>query len=250
MRPLTSRKRLSEFYLATGRSDKRKDRVEISPIQLHLAVVEAEKIEMELGRKICVVGWYHSHPHITVFPSHIDVRTQLSQQMMDHRFFGLIVSCFDADVDLTQRLQITCFQSKDDPERGPIQANIPLEILPDQAMEKHTTDTIIDISRKIYEEQKKEFALTTERIEYNCDSDTVGDENMLLDDSDSTDSSLPLKLTELYNAGVYGQAITSLVDKLILPATQLAEQRYLANLEEIKRLEARRAKLCKEDSSI
>ncbi|KAI9288510.1 JAB1/Mov34/MPN/PAD-1 ubiquitin protease-domain-containing protein [Umbelopsis sp. AD052] len=53
------------------RSDKRKDRVEISPIQLHLAVVEAEKIEKELGRQICVVGWYHSHPHITVFPSHI-----------------------------------------------------------------------------------------------------------------------------------------------------------------------------------
>lgn len=51
-------------------------------------------------------------------------------------------------------------------------------------MEKHTTDTIIDISRKIYEEQEKEFALSTERIQYNCDSDTVGDENMLLDDSD------------------------------------------------------------------
>jgi hypothetical protein len=51
-------------------------------------------------------------------------------------------------------------------------------------MEKHTTDTIIDISRKVYEEQEKEFALTTERIKYNCDSDTVGDENMLLDNSD------------------------------------------------------------------
>jgi hypothetical protein len=105
---------------------------------------------MELGRKICVVGWvgildctrhmclddgsqcwliryfvcsitviltlqyFHlisvwsgyccSYYHLKAFSSYHcrlpDVRTQLSQQMMDDRFFGLIVSCFDADVDL------------------------------------------------------------------------------------------------------------------------------------------------------
>lgn len=98
------------------RSDKRKDRVEISPIQLHLAVVEAEvrlsslgsrtikhihehsviienrkgtgaedmhsRMGKEMTRSIVFDnGWlltnmmfvpqYHSHPHITVFPSHI-----------------------------------------------------------------------------------------------------------------------------------------------------------------------------------
>lgn len=45
--------------------------------------------------------------------------------------------------------------------------------------------------------------------------------------------SLPQKLSELYNAGVYGQAITSLVDKLIIPATELAKQRHAMNLLEV-----------------
>ncbi|KAI8582901.1 hypothetical protein K450DRAFT_225371 [Umbelopsis ramanniana AG] len=273
MQPPPKRKRLSEFYLATGRnasnpfsrdqsvavveavciltrSDKRKDRVEISPIQLHLAVVEAEKIEKELGRQICVVGWYHSHPHITVFPSHIDVRTQLSQQMMDSRFFGLIVSCFDTDVDLTQRLQITCFQSKDDPARGPIRCNIPLEILPNNSMEAHTCETIIDICRKVYEEQGKELALTAQRVKYDCKSDAKLEETMLLSESTSASTSLPQKLNELYNAGIYGQEITSLIDKLVLPATETTKQRHLANLREIKRLEALYPALCKNEDVI
>lgn len=65
-----------------------------------------------------VIGWYHSHPHITVFPSHVgelleqmhikapsywhdslDLKTQLSQQLMDEKFFGIIVSCFDSHND-------------------------------------------------------------------------------------------------------------------------------------------------------
>ncbi|TKC34746.1 hypothetical protein EI555_006313, partial [Monodon monoceros] len=56
------------------RSDKRKDRVEISPEQLLAELT---------GRPMRVVGWYHSHPHITVWPSHVDVRTQAMYQMMD-----------------------------------------------------------------------------------------------------------------------------------------------------------------------
>lgn len=45
-----------------------------------------------------VLGWYHSHPHITVWPSHVDVGTQADYQLMDSNFIGLIFSCFnDAD---------------------------------------------------------------------------------------------------------------------------------------------------------
>jgi BRCA1/BRCA2-containing complex subunit 3 len=51
------------------RSDKRKDRVEISPEQLMLAAECAEKLAEELKHPMRVVGWYHSHPHITVLPS-------------------------------------------------------------------------------------------------------------------------------------------------------------------------------------
>lgn len=53
------------------RSDKQPDRVEISPEQLSSAAIEAETLGDRLQRPIQVVGWYHSHPHITVWPSHV-----------------------------------------------------------------------------------------------------------------------------------------------------------------------------------
>lgn len=53
------------------RSDKKKDRVEISPDQLLKATMEAERLTRESEQTVRVVGWYHSHPHITVFPSHV-----------------------------------------------------------------------------------------------------------------------------------------------------------------------------------
>ncbi|KAF3786269.1 Lys-63-specific deubiquitinase [Nymphaea thermarum] len=43
------------------RSDRRKDRVETNPEQMSLAT----------GKTTRVIGWYHSHPHITVLPSHV-----------------------------------------------------------------------------------------------------------------------------------------------------------------------------------
>ncbi|KAJ1966725.1 BRCA1 BRCA2-containing complex, subunit 3 [Dispira parvispora] len=95
------------------RSDKRKDRVEVSPEQLHLAVLQAESASKEQGRHIRVIGWYHSHPHITVYPSDVDLATQERQQQLDPRFFGSIFSCFDENQqDQSQRLQTICFQSK------------------------------------------------------------------------------------------------------------------------------------------
>ncbi|NXG10115.1 BRCC3 deubiquitinase, partial [Sakesphorus luctuosus] len=104
------------------RSDKRKDRVEISPEQLSAASTEAEisfganllavLLAEMTGRPMRVVGWYHSHPHITVWPSHVDVRTQAMYQMMDQGFVGLIFSCFIEDKNTkTGRILYTCFQS-------------------------------------------------------------------------------------------------------------------------------------------
>ncbi|XP_069505090.1 lys-63-specific deubiquitinase BRCC36 isoform X4 [Ambystoma mexicanum] len=94
------------------RSDKRKDRVEISPEQLSAASTEAERLAEMTGRPMRVVGWYHSHPHITVWPSHVDVRTQAMYQMMDQGFVGLIFSCFIEDKNTkTGRVLYTCFQS-------------------------------------------------------------------------------------------------------------------------------------------
>jgi len=79
------------------RSDKRADRVEISPEQLVEAAEMAEQITKEFGCRTRVVGWYHSHPHITCLPSHVDLRTQLQYQGMESLFIGLIFAVFNAD---------------------------------------------------------------------------------------------------------------------------------------------------------
>uniref|UniRef100_A0A2K6D3A2 Lys-63-specific deubiquitinase n=1 Tax=Macaca nemestrina TaxID=9545 RepID=A0A2K6D3A2_MACNE len=88
------------------RSDKGKDRVKISPEQPSARLAELT------GHPIRVSGWYHSHPHITVWPSHADVRTQAMCQMMDQGFVGLIFSCFIDDKNTkTGWVLYTCFQS-------------------------------------------------------------------------------------------------------------------------------------------
>lgn len=53
------------------------DRVESSPEQMARCTAHAERLSRESGTRTRVVGWYHSHPHITVLPSHVDVRTQV-----------------------------------------------------------------------------------------------------------------------------------------------------------------------------
>jgi proteasome lid subunit RPN8/RPN11 len=72
------------------------DRVEISPEQLAAAAGEAERMSIELGIHTRVVGWYHSHPHLAVVPSHVDVRTQAQYQQLDSAFVGLIFSVFNS----------------------------------------------------------------------------------------------------------------------------------------------------------
>ncbi|KAJ8310636.1 hypothetical protein KUTeg_012501 [Tegillarca granosa] len=107
-------KRISHIsaVIMLRRSDKQPDRVEISPEQLSDASTRAEDLARELQRPLRVLGWYHSHPHITVWPSHVDVRTQAMYQMMDEGFIGLIFSVFNEEKNTKQnRMQVTCFQS-------------------------------------------------------------------------------------------------------------------------------------------
>lgn len=55
--------------ITNQRKTKEKDRVEIDTMQLYEAIHEAEALSKECELKTEVVGWYHSHPNITVFPS-------------------------------------------------------------------------------------------------------------------------------------------------------------------------------------
>ncbi|KAL9244673.1 hypothetical protein vseg_018428 [Gypsophila vaccaria] len=95
------------------RSDRRKDRVETNPEQLAAASALADRMSATTGRRTRVIGWYHSHPHITVLPSHVDVRTQAMYQLLDSGFIGLIFSCFNEDAFKVGRIQVIAFQSLD-----------------------------------------------------------------------------------------------------------------------------------------
>ncbi|KAF9947645.1 BRCA1 BRCA2-containing complex, subunit 3 [Mortierella alpina] len=139
------------------RSEKRKDRVEIGPEQLTKAAIEAEEITKATGKTTRVIGWYHSHPHITVFPSHVDLRTQLSQQYMDPRFIGMIVSCFNTDSELSNKIQVTCFQSRPS-EGGPCQhIKLPFSILNENPLESLTLPKLLEIPARIFDEQRQSF---------------------------------------------------------------------------------------------
>ena len=65
----------------------KKDRVETSSVEIFEAFQAAETLNNETGRPLKVVGWYHSHPHITVQPSNIGQFECLFVQM----YFSLVL---------------------------------------------------------------------------------------------------------------------------------------------------------------
>ncbi|KAK3134945.1 hypothetical protein QOZ80_5BG0412730 [Eleusine coracana subsp. coracana] len=74
--------------------------------------LNSHKMTATIGKTTRVIGWYHSHPHITVLPSHVDVRTQAMFQLLDPGFVGLIFSCFSEDAQKVGKIQVTAFQSQ------------------------------------------------------------------------------------------------------------------------------------------
>lgn len=93
--------------LVLSRKDRQKDRVEVGDELLASSSAVAEALSEIDGHNETIVGWYHSHPHITVMPSHVDVKTQGIYQQLDSSFIGLIFSVFDGG-----RFDVCAFQSK------------------------------------------------------------------------------------------------------------------------------------------
>ena len=108
------------------RKDKKSDRVEVGYENLAIVSTMAEKVsiaDIETTGDLNVLGWYHSHPHITVVPSHVDVKTQGSYQMLDHGFVGLIFSCFDSG-----KFEVCAFQSRRDSNDTWHRVEIPISL--------------------------------------------------------------------------------------------------------------------------
>mmetsp|Transcript_10365 Transcript_10365/g.15155 ORF Transcript_10365/g.15155 Transcript_10365/m.15155 type:complete len:324 (+) Transcript_10365:23-994(+) len=120
------------------REDKKKDRVEISETQLIQAL---STIESRYGSDsaMSVVGWYHSHPHMTPFPSHVDLNTQLLHQYMEPSFVGLIFSAYECDDVHRSKLSMYSYQTN---AGNKARINIPIEIdYENQKVGNTVTDT-------------------------------------------------------------------------------------------------------------
>ncbi|OUC47857.1 diacylglycerol kinase accessory domain protein [Trichinella nativa] len=85
---------------------KRSDRVEMTPETLSEAITYADNLnavndsldESVRKKPVRVIGWYHSHPHITVYPSGVDNHTQCEyQNALDPMWIGIIFSVYNTD---------------------------------------------------------------------------------------------------------------------------------------------------------
>ncbi|XP_050304752.1 lys-63-specific deubiquitinase BRCC36-like [Anthonomus grandis grandis] len=201
------------------RSDKQPDRVEISPEQLCGASAYAEELASSLRKPIRVIGWYHSHPHITVWPSHVDIKTQANYQMMDPLFVGLIFSVYNSDPQTkSNQVQLTCFQAKvngDQLERR----EVPL-FIQNAPLAPYNLKQIVDLPKILIQEELE--------IHSNNDGETND------------------PLVKLHNDAVKTVAVANIVSNVSIPILEGLTARLSATQCRIKELQAIKEKLLAE----
>ncbi|KAJ3205779.1 BRCA1 BRCA2-containing complex, subunit 3 [Clydaea vesicula] len=202
------------------RRDKRRDRVEIEPEQLSLAIENAE------SKGLKVIG------------CHVDVGTQNSLQQLDLNFFGLILSCFDKNVN---RLQLTCFQAQKDANEHVKSLEIPVFILP--SLNKHDLidhfdgcdlpdqqDTFTELGERLVSVLMEEEKLNFEKfVNKNDNQELINIEKL----NENTNNYLETS----YHSLLYLMSLTNILDKICLPIEHLFKERLERNLREIKELE-------------
>ncbi|KAH6926719.1 hypothetical protein HPB50_021238 [Hyalomma asiaticum] len=205
------------------RSDKRKDRVEISPEQLSDASTQAETLAINLRKPMRVLGWYHSHPHITVWPSHVDVQTQAIYQMMDEGFVGLIFSVFSEDAtSKLNQVQVTCFQSVNQASGGEpqrfVRMEIPLHIVPSTHISNACLDALVRLPEILCQEEQDMYSMTKQV------------------------PGLDL-LTRMHNNSVFVKALCNIAESVSGPLLQSLENRLRQNQDKIERMRAEKQEL-------
>jgi hypothetical protein len=95
----------------------------------------------------------------------------------------------------------------------PTKLNVPLSIVP-CINNQEILQLYSKLPEHMHEEHKKEFLVSNQSIQY----DLRSPEN----------AGLPNTMTELYNAGVYGQLTTSLIDTMIIPTTHTLDLKAIA----------------------
>ncbi|XP_026530475.1 lys-63-specific deubiquitinase BRCC36 [Notechis scutatus] len=205
------------------RSDKRKDRVEISPEQLSAASTEAERLAELTGRTMRVVGWYHSHPHITVWPSHVDVRTQAMYQMMDQGFVGLIFSCFIEDKNTkTGRVLYTCFQSIQAQKSSEYERiEIPIHVVPHNTIGKVCLESAVELPKILCQEEQDAYR----KIHSLTHLDSI---------------------TKIHNGSVFTKNLCSQMSAISGPLLQWLEDRLEQNKQRMHELQREKEELLEE----
>jgi len=156
----------------------------------------ADSLGQKLKRPMRVIGWYHSHPHITVWPSHVDVRTQADYQMMDPCFVGVIFSVFNIDKTTQEsQIQVTCFQSvqKTSNPHEFDRKEVPLYVDKKLTYEAHNLHSLISLPKVL---------LTEESIAYRSTIPADKDSNLV---------------TQVYNSSVYSASVCHILDTLVTP---------------------------------
>lgn len=85
--------------------------------------------------------------------------------------------------------------------------NIPLVIVPTEN-NRHVRELYWKLPEHLHEEHRKEYLASTGCIKY----------DLRFARGETPQKSLPNAMTDLYNAGVYGQLTTNLIDHMVLPA--------------------------------
>lgn len=149
------------------RMDKRSDRVEISDDQMIMTTQMAEELAQKLNKpNLCVIGWYHSHPNITVWPSHVDLRTQFNYQRLSKDFIGLIFCVFNIDKaeKMTHRYELVAFQAQEDENKNGLkQVLIPLEVTSTGKMNSHVAEEMVRLSDILCQENLEAAKKVTRR---------------------------------------------------------------------------------------
>eukprot|EP00736_Rhodelphis_marinus_P006214 Rmarinus@m.1805 len=238
------------------RSDRRTDRVEVSPEQLIKASTEAEEFSNETNCTTRVVGWYHSHPHFTCIPSHVDVRTQGSYQLMDESFIGIIFSCFNKSGPMNcDRIQVCAFQSVDlntGSDGIPVRdrVDIPLNIVPspaDHHVHVSSACYLTKLQRTIFDEEKEAFLRALSFTVDGCASANAGagaggvNGSVTLEQGGSWDNVHPLAV--LHHGGCLQATLARLLEYQCLPLEQSFVDRISSAKRELQALDEEEALL-------
>ncbi|KEG11386.1 metallopeptidase [Trypanosoma grayi] len=145
------------------RSVRRSDRVEIAPEMLASATEEADRCTEDIGCPTRVIGWYHSHPRITPYPSQVDLRSQETYQMLESGWVGLIFSVFYSDMSNRNAVSMHCFQTGP----GGTHEKIDVEVVPVSKMPVRALPPC-DVTHRLLHIFRAEVRAAVELVRQRC----------------------------------------------------------------------------------